>query len=245
MLATLTGLLFGLLQGVRHAFEPDHLAAVSTLVADPGKPAGASGRRVPLRALFLGAAWGLGHTITLMVVGGALLLLRTSIPPRVEAAFELCVAIMLVVLGARSVARAFVEGSRGAHHVHAHGERRHSHAGAHDHVHLRWLAGDPGRQTGGWPLARRPLLIGLMHGLAGSGALTAVVVSRVSSTAAGLAFMLLFGVGSTAGMAALTGVMGWPLAKVARHPRAMSWLLGATGALSLIVGVVWGVRTLA
>jgi ABC-type nickel/cobalt efflux system permease component RcnA len=226
MVALFTGLTLGLLQGVRHAFEPDHLAAVTTIVAERRA-------RRQTQTMLLGAAWGLGHTITLVLVGGAMLLLRESIPPQIESAFELAVAFMLVFLGTRGILRAVRDGRAGPRTVHAHGAEKHEHSGPHDHLHVR-----------GWTLARRPLLIGLVHGLAGSGALTALVLSRVTSTAAGIAFMVLFGLGSTLGMAVLTGVLGLPLAQLARHPRAMPIVMGVTSAISLVVGVAWAVRAL-
>jgi ABC-type nickel/cobalt efflux system permease component RcnA len=220
MLVTLAGLLLGLLQGVRHAFEPDHLAAVSTLVAD---------RRTARSPLLIGAAWGLGHTLMLLVVGVVVLALRARIPAMVEEVCELLVAAMLIALGARALVRAFKDGRQGPHTLHAHGAGTHAHSGAREHVHVR-----------SWTIARRPLLIGLVHGLAGSGALTALVFAQLSSDAARVAFMLLFGVGSTIGMAVLTGLLGWPLARAMKHPRALPALLGATGLVSLVVGVAWG-----
>jgi ABC-type nickel/cobalt efflux system permease component RcnA len=220
MLVTLAGLLLGLLQGVRHAFEPDHLAAVSTLVAD---------RRTARAPLLIGAAWGVGHTLMLLVVGVAVLALRARVPAMVEELCELLVAIMLIALGARALYRAVVDGRKGPHTLHAHGGDTHAHEGAAEHVHLRR-----------WTIARRPLLVGVVHGLAGSGALTALVFAQLSSDAARVAFMLLFGVGSTVGMAVLTGLLGWPLARAMKHPRALPVLLGTTGLVSLVVGIGWG-----
>jgi ABC-type nickel/cobalt efflux system permease component RcnA len=224
MLFTLTGLLLGLLQGLRHAFEPDHLAAVSTMVAE---------RRAARATAWVGAAWGLGHALTLLCVGGALILLRARMPSWVEDASEVFVAIMLVVLGIRSLVRAVKDGRSGPPTEHAHHGEKHVHAGTHDHVHLD-----------GWTLARRPLLVGLVHGLAGSGALTALVMSKLPTLAASLWFIVLFGAGATIGMALLTGLLGWPLSRMARSPRALPVLMGLTGAASLVVGVVWGAKIL-
>ncbi len=228
MLLTWSALLFGLLRGVGHALEPDHLAAVSTLVAES--------RGVSRAGLLLGAAWGAGHTVTLVLVGGALFIFRATMPTRVETAFELLVACMLIVLGVRALVRAVREGRAGdetahAHaHAHAHGDATHVHAAAHEHVHVR-----------GFALARRPLMIGLVHGLAGSGALTAAVVAQLPTPAAGLLYMALFGVGSAAGMAMLSGIAGVPLARIAESRRALPVLLGVSGVVSLAMGVAWGV----
>jgi hypothetical protein len=220
MLLTLTALLFGLLQGARHAVEPDHLAAVSTIVAE---------RATPRSGLLLGAAWGLGHTLTLLAAGAILFALRAQLPARVEDACELAVAVMLVALGTRAIVRAAREGRSGPTHVHSHGGHEHAHAAGAPHVHVR-----------GWTLARRPLLIGLVHGLAGSGALTALVLAKMASLGAAIAFMLLFGIGSTLGMALLTGMLGWPVAHIARRRGGIALVLGVTGVVSLALGVAWG-----
>jgi hypothetical protein len=198
---TFLACLLGLANGVRHAMEPDHLAAVSTAVAEL-KSARASVR--------FAASWGVGHALMLVVVGGALMLLRTRMPPRVEEGFEIGVAVMLIVLGARAIRQA----SRVAH--------QHPHAVA-------------GR------FAVRPLAIGIVHGLAGSGALTALVVSKAPSIAAGLLFLGLYGAGATLGMAALAGAAGVPLARIARQDRWARRLLVAVGTLSLLMGIGWGV----
>src|SRR6266545_5059997 len=155
----LSGWVIGLALGMRHALEPDHLAAVSTMVASRPR-AGA--------AAWVGACWGFGHSLALLVVGGGLLLLRAELPSWLADLFELGVAFMLIGLGARGVARALRAGRQGAaaRAPHSHGGLRHVHAGPAQHLHV-----------GGWTLARGPLVIGLVHGLAGSGALTALVVS--------------------------------------------------------------------
>src|SRR5688500_17027322 len=112
MFATLGGLALGLVVGVRHAFEPDHLAAVSTLVTD------ARGAR---RGAILGAIWGVGHTLALIVVGVVLLAAGGLVPARVEAGLELAVAVMLVGLGIRAIVRAIRDGRAGRVAPHEHG----------------------------------------------------------------------------------------------------------------------------
>ena len=213
------GGVLGILLGMRHACEPDHLAAISTLVAD--KPDAR-------RGLLLGAFWGLGHTAALFAVAVALTLLQVALPARLADAFELCVAFMLLGLGTRAVARAAREGNAGPRELHAHGDERHTHESARGHVHF-----------GRWTLAGRPLLVGVVHGLAGSGALTALALANLPGTALRLVYIALFGAGSMLGMALLSGVAGWPLARIGRRPWAARTLGCATGFLSMSLGIFW------
>ena len=210
----------GSLLGMRHALEPDHLAAVSTLV---------TGERSTYKAAFLGICWGLGHTFALIVVGTVLVVLRAEMPTRVADGFELCVALMLILLGLRAIYLAARHGPAGPAHLHHHGHTVHVHHGAPAHIHI-----------GTWTLARRPLLVGAVHGLAGSGALTALVLTTLPSTAARLAYMIVFGLGSTFGMAALSGLLGWPLAHAGRHRGLARALSLVVGCVSTGLGVVWG-----
>jgi high-affinity nickel-transport protein len=214
-LLTSSGL--GSLLGMRHALEPDHLTAVSTLVTQ---------ERNGTRAALLGVCWGLGHTGTLLLVGAALVMLRAELPATVGNVFELFVAVMLIVLGGRAVLQAVRQGP--AHH-HRHAFAVHRHSGMAPHVHI-----------GTWTLARRPLLVGAIHGLAGSGALTAFVLTALPTTASRVSYMVLFGLGSTVGMAALSGLLGWPLARLGANEtigRAISFAVGCT---SLALGLSWG-----
>lgn len=219
VLTTILGLFWGLAQGMRHALEPDHLAALSTLIAD---------RRSPRSAASYAVAWGLGHALVLLAFGGVLLLVRAHVPERVAAGFELLVAVMLIVLGVLGLRAAFVRPSGGGT-EHAHASSAHAHAGPSDHLHVRGLT-----------LSRRPLVVGCIHGLAGSGALAALVMPGMKSVLAGMVYMAVYGGGATIGMAMLAGVVGVPLARLVRTPRGIPVLLGATGALSVAFGVVWG-----
>lgn len=219
----LTGLI-GLALGMRHAVEPDHLAAVSTLATE---------HRTPRAGLWLGALWGLGHSLSLLLVGGGLALVGAQMPDRVEAGLELLVAVMVVVLGVRAVWRSVKEGRAGAIATHTHGDVVHAHPTASEHVHLR-----------SWTFATRPLLVGVMHGLAGSGALTALVVAELPSVSARLAYIAVFGCGSVVGMALLTGLAGLPLRRLAQLPRFAAGLLGVAGLVSIAVGLWWGVESL-
>jgi hypothetical protein len=213
----------GSLVGMRHALEPDHLAAVSTLVMR---------ERDARRAVWLGVCWGLGHTLTLVAVGAVLVTARAELPAGASDLFEFAVAVMLVGLGMRAIWQAVRLGSDGPIHTHHHGRLVHTHHSAAAHVHI-----------GGRALARTPLLVGAVHGLAGSGALTALVLATLSSNAARLAYMGLFGLGSTLGMAALSGMLGWPLARIgdSRALSTVSRLISlVVGLVSTGLGVWWG-----
>jgi len=221
MVGVLGGLFLGVLLGLRHAFEPDHLAAVSTLVAH---------RRGPAAGLALGALWGVGHTLGLLLLGGGLILLEAQLAPSLELSFECAVAAMLVALGLRSLLVAARAGGRGPVELHDHGHHHHSHpASPEGHVHLSR-----------WTFAPRPLAIGMVHGLAGSGALTALVLVRMPTVAARIGYIVLFGIGSVAGMALLTGVAGLSLQILRPGARWNTALLGATGLVSLGLGCFWG-----
>ena len=217
-LVTSSGL--GSLLGMRHALEPDHLVAVSSLV---------SRERSPVRAMLLGACWGLGHTLTLVIVGAALIVLRLELPASVADLFEFAVAVMLVALGLRAIVQAARQGSLGPALPHRHGRIVHVHAGVPAHLHV-----------GAWTLARRPLIVGAVHGLAGSGALTALVLTTLPSTAARLTYMALFGLGSTIGMATLSGFLGWPLARLGSHHAVMRSVSMIVGCVCTALGVLWG-----
>jgi hypothetical protein len=166
----------------------------------------------PRRGALIGALWGAGHTLSLLACGLGVALAAERMPPRLSDTFEIGVAAMLVFLGGRAVLRSMHETPRGRPVAHRHRHR----AG---HV--------------------RPLVVGAVHGLAGSGALTALVIARLSDTGARLLFMLLFGLGSVAAMSAISGVAGWPLARLARSPAASRVLLAVTGAMSALFGVLY------
>lgn len=210
----------GSLLGMRHALEPDHLAAVSTMVTR---------ERGGYKAALIGACWGLGHTLSLLAVGAVLLVLRTEMTTGVADAFEFGVALMLIGLGWRAVRQAARQGPAGPAHIHQHGHVVHHHAGIPAHVHV-----------GHWTLARRPLLVGAIHGLAGSGALTALVLTTLPTTAARITYISLFGLGSTLGMAALSGMLGWPMARLGSNHAVGRGISLAVGCGSIGLGLAWG-----
>src|SRR5262245_53199976 len=161
---------FGSLLGIRHALEPDHLVAVSTLM---------TGERSSAKAAWLGACWGLGHTLTLMVAGALLVLFRADMPTVASDVFELSVVLLLVGFGVRAIYQGMLGRVAGR---------------THSHVKRDWSTSATDR---GWTIARRPLIVGAVHGLAGSGAVTALVVTTLPSTLTRLGYLALFGVGTT------------------------------------------------
>ncbi len=200
-LQVLLGSVVGIASGVRHAIEPDHLAAVSTLAAEEPRTRD---------AVRFAAAWGLGHALMLLIVGGALVVTRREMPMPLVDAFELVVAATLMVLGGRALLRA------------------------------RTLRSATQRE--GKPNVARPLFVGVVHGLAGSGAITALALSTLGSALQAIAFVALYGLGATLGMAMLAGIAGPPLARLARSDRAFKALVAATGCVSLAIGAGWGVQ---
>ena len=191
-----TALGLGLTLGLRHALDADHVAAVSTLVAR---------ERGLARSALLGAFWGAGHTLALLGAGIAVVAFKLTITPGVEAALERAVGLVLAVLGGHVLLRA-LRGLlvQGLEHTHGGVSHRHAHLGSPDaeHLHLVRLGG-------------RPFLVGLLHGLAGSAALTLLVLGTIPSPIGALVYILVFGVGSTAGMLLLSGLVGLPVALAA------------------------------
>jgi hypothetical protein len=221
MLAPLTFCVLGFASGVRHALEPDHLAAVSSLVAD---------QRSARATVRYAAAWGAGHAAMLVLVGGALAVMEKQLPAAASDALELVVALVLVALGLRGIGQALRAGREAApRFAHSHGDLAHTHGGPSDHVHVSRVT-----------FARLPFLVGVVHGLAGSGAMTALVASHVGSPASGVSYIAVYAVGAAAGMSALAGVLGWPLARLVRTSRALQAVVGASAIVSLVVGVAWG-----
>jgi hypothetical protein len=226
----------GFLLGMQHALEADHIAAVSSIAA----------RRTDVGDIVKhGLTWGLGHTLTLFAFAGAAIILGHAIPEYFARPIETAVGFMLVGLGGHVLWRMWRD--RVHFHTHGHGDgtvhiHAHSHArgpadaavpharAAHEHAHgFRW----------------RTLLVGLMHGMAGSAALLVLTVSQASSPAVGLAYVALFGIGSMIGMGALSTVIAVPLAVSARWLTwANSGLQGAVGVITIAIGVMTIVATM-
>lgn len=203
----------GTLLGMRHALEPDHLAALSVLL---------TGERSIRKAAWLGVYWGIGHTLTLLAAGTLLVVLRAEMPAMASDVLAGAVALMLVGFGLRAIYLSASSVPRGPTHSHVHGATSRS------------------ASISSWTLARRPLLVGAVHGLAGSGALTALVMATIPSIAARLTYLALFGVGSTLGMAALSGLLGWPIARVGTHGAVARSVSLVVGCISIMLGLYWG-----
>jgi High-affinity nickel-transport protein len=231
--ATLLTALAGGLLGVRHAFEPDHLAAVATLT-DGGatQTRQFSGVALAKNAL-LGAWWGVGHTAALVTVIAGFSMINATMAPAIEKCFELIVAAMLMLLGVRAIVRSYRSAARGPLALHRHAQAAHSHAGG-AHIHF----GGSHIRTLHW----RPLAVGAIHGLAGSGALLILVATHIDTVAGRLLYALMFGLGSVLGMAAMTAASGMVLHRLTSTTQ--HWLHRGLGACSIGMGVWWAALTL-
>jgi len=229
---TFSLLAVGFFLGMRHATDADHVIAISTIV---------SRQRSMRSAAMIGVLWGLGHTLTVTLVGGAIILFMITIPPRVGLAMEFAVGVMLVLLGFLNLTGLnewirdnVAPGSPVHGHTHAHGDYAHSHLhghgqGAHGHNEEQtpqaWLDRKLGN-IGVYQMVR-PLVVGIVHGLAGSAAVALLVL-----------YLFLFGVGTVAGMMLITVAIAAPFAySMGRFPRFNAYLRIASGLLSLGFGL--------
>ncbi len=219
-------LALGLLFGIRHAFDADHLAAVATLAV--------RSRSGP-ELVRVGLAWGLGHALTLLTFGTVVLVAGVGLSERFAHLFEIAVGIMLIGLGAGVVRSAL--GNRVHIHRHRHGDHTDH---AHIHAHPGGGAHDPSDHHHAHPdvLPRRAAMVGLVHGLAGSAALVLLALGAAETFAMGLAYLAVFGVGSSLGMATLSFVIALPLRSCAEvRPRTLNGLRVMAGLVSVILGV--------
>jgi ABC-type nickel/cobalt efflux system permease component RcnA len=192
--ASLLGI--GLVFGLKHALDADHLAAVSTIVSE---------RKSLLSSSLVGGLWGIGHTVSLLAVGVAVILLHIKISERMALALEFCVALMLIGLGANAIYK-LARGGR----LHLHAHRHGGHTHLHPHIHSGAPETDP-RTHHGFRLGARPFVVGLVHGLAGSAALMLLVLSTISSPLVGLAYIAIFGLGSIGGMILMSALVSLPI----------------------------------
>ncbi len=204
----------GFVLGLKHAFEPDHIAAVSTLVKRHTKLS---------RAALFGAMWGLGHTSTLLAAGILVLAFKLSIPENVASSLEFVVGIMLVVLGLNVLREVWQK--RIHFHEHLHEKKSHAHLHSHEeaesHNHLH-----------------KPFLIGVVHGLAGSGALVLLVLATVTSLELGVAYILIFGIGSMIGMLTVGATISASMKFISKYTRLENSLEAITGLFSVAFGIV-------
>jgi high-affinity nickel permease len=244
----LSVLLLGFFLGMRHATDADHVIAVATIV---------NRQRSVLAAAWTGALWGVGHTLTILAVGSAIVLFGLVVPPRVGLGMEFSVAIMLIVLGILTltgVTRRIHEASVGPPHTssedrhahpHVHGDYVHSHVhghapDAHGHAEEATPQARLDRLLGRFGLYQvlRPLVVGLVHGLAGSAAVALLVLAAISDPWWATGYLLVFGLGTIAGMMLITLAVAVPFAVTARR---FAWLnrhlATASGVLSLAFGL--------
>jgi ABC-type nickel/cobalt efflux system permease component RcnA len=219
----------GFLIGMKHAMEVDHVAAVASL-ATRSRSVGETAR--------FGIAWGLGHTATLFAVGTAVLLADTVVPERIASALELVVGMMLIGLGIDVLARMWRQ--RTHFHAHAHDGNPHFHAHKHANAPRHDTAAHRHAHPRGLPL--RALMVGLVHGMAGSAALVLLALSTIQSVWLGVAYILLFGLGSVVGMGVLSCAIAVPM-RLSANRMAWAWrgLSAAIGLATVILGatVAW------
>ncbi len=257
MISALVILSLGLLLGVRHATDPDHIIAVSTIV---------SRERSLASAARIGALWGVGHSATIVAVGAPLILFRLTISPKIGAAMELAVALMLIVLGVASLVDIRRGGdSQTSHsHLHQHGDRIHRHhhghvvaaslnenrdgqhaASAHDdsaHGHaadataLGVIDRVAGRVRAYGVI--RPVVVGVVHGLAGSAAIALMVLATIRTPLLAVGYLLIFGLGTILGMMLLTTAIAMPVVATGNRSLATNRTLRVAFAL---VSVSFGI----
>lgn len=203
-------LILGFLLGMRHATDADHVVAVTTIV---------SRDRTVRGAARIGSLWGAGHTLTILLVGGAIILFGLAIPPRVGLALELAVGLMLIVLGALAL-------RTGDAHT------------AHDSAHAAIALADRGLSARRGYALLRPLLVGIVHGLAGSAGVALLVLGSIRDPRWAVGYLAIFGAGTVAGMVLITTALAVPLAAATgSFTRANRWLTLAAGIASVALGL--------
>ncbi|MDQ1557852.1 MAG: hypothetical protein QOD32_912 [Pyrinomonadaceae bacterium] len=230
----------GLVFGLKHATEVDHVVAVSNIVSE---------QRKLWRAALVGGLWGVGHTASLVIVGAVVLVLRVAISERVASGLEFCVALMIIGLGVATFARSLRARRRVPVHLH-----QHRHDGLeHAHIHFHETETEHANATAAvvaphshavTRIGIKPFVVGAVHGLAGSAALTLLVLAQIPSPVVGLLYLLVFGVGSIAGMLLMSGLVGLPFVLSARKLSGLHYgLQTAAGALSICFGLWYAYET--
>lgn len=213
----------GFVLGLKHALDADHLAAVSTMVTE---------KRTLLGSSLIGAWWGIGHTLSLMIAGSLVIVLHLEIGTRTGKALEFCVGLMLIVLGVNALRKLALGGTV---HMHAHEHDGYWHV--HPHFHENRTHDAPHTHHG-LKIGARPLLVGMVHGMAGSAALTLLVLATIPSPVIGFVYMMIFGAGSIGGMIIMSTVFALPSRLAAKRFGKMNFAFrGLAGIFSLGLGV--------
>ena len=230
-LGLLAALALGVVLGLRHSLDPDHVVAVSTIVSQ---------YRNPLRSFWVGVSWGLGHTTTLLIIGVVIIALRLTIPDRLALLLEFFVGIMLVGLGAQVV----YSFRKKKVHQHSHGHEEedhlhfHSHAPVQEKIQAERLSHHNDTGVGKPFLRKKSYVVGLVHGVAGSAALALLVLASIESPLAGLVYILLFGLGSILSMGIMTIFISFPFVYSAnRLPNLNRIIQFGVGTLSILFGL--------
>ncbi len=220
-------LLLGFLVGMAHAFEADHMAAIGTLAS--------SGKATPKRLAFLGASWGMGHTTTLFVISLPVILFGVILTERFAAGLEFAIGMMLIGLGAQVFYKLWK--ARVHLHLHEHDGKRHFHA--HSHAGDAMPHSENPHHHKHSAFSFRAYAVGLAHGAAGSAGLVALAAAATQNAVTALVYILVFGVGSILGMAALTYAASWPLRLAEKTAaRLLKTVQMATGTAAVAVGVM-------
>jgi high-affinity nickel-transport protein len=211
MIIALSIVTLGFVLGMRHATDADHVVAIATIV---------SRERAVKSAAWIGALWGLGHTLTIVAVGIPIVVYNVAVTPRLGLAMELAVGLMLILLGIRNL-------------------RGHARESATPHAHDHDDLGRLDRLFGGLGLyqAGRPLIVGIVHGLAGSAAIALLVLTTIRDPWWALGYLIVFGFGTVAGMVLITTAIAVPFAGTARSDRTHRRLRLVTGVLSVSFGL--------
>lgn len=212
--SSILALSFGFLLGLEHAFELDHLIAVSTIVSE---------NKSVVKSLLTGGVWGLGHTAVLLIFGILLLTLKLTIPHTLTRLFEFAVGVMLVILGVWVIRKVRLSKT----HLHHHSHGKYSHVHAHSH-----------KDTESHRHMHRSLLVGMLQALAGSGMLMLLVVSTMKTTMQGLVFILMFGIGTIVGMTIIGAFISLPFLFTEWSTRTNKTLRAITGLISIGLGLL-------